>query len=494
MIREFIARNILRLEPVKEIVGRVAATVAGLYNRAIVTLDRTRTDYKFWDNLRRGKARGYELGGLFAQPVTEIIASWVIGEGFTAALNTEEENERVDYTNDVLSRFLRGEMARLNLLYEDGMALGDQYVIVNADNSLSIPSPEQVDQVEDDLGNKIGFKVTTKLEKATLIDEYRLDGRTLTIKRAGQSDEVQQYTNLIGRLPVIHFANDKGNNETNGRPIYERLLRLFRRYDDLLEKGLDGVELMGNPIPVFEGLENIDETIEANATQETETYFDAEGNVESRPVIRFDRLAALFVGKGGSFDFKSPATGFTEDMKNVLKLLFLLMLDSTRIPEFVWGGAVASSKASAEAQMPPFVMFIEGRRAKLEGIGADDVLGREAQGGMLELIDVWLRTRRLTDPQIVVAPVSITWPELIAEDETVKLARLDFAKRNNLITDETALTQLDLVDDPAAEVEAAQEEAKEREDEFAARLDQEVNDEVAQARNRRQKQPVGAAA
>lgn len=476
-------------QPVREIVGRVAARVVGLYHRAVSTLDRTRTDYKFWDNLRRGKARGYELGGLFAQPITEIIASWVLGEGFIAKLKTDEEGERVNYTNDLLVRLLKGVMALVTQICEDMYALGDQYVIVNPDCTLAVPSPEQVDHVDDDFGNLVGYKVTTKLEKVTIIDEYRLDGRTLTIKRAGQTDEVMQFQNLIGRLPVIHFANDRGANETNGRPIYERALRAFRRYDDLIEKMLDGVELMGNPIPVFQGLDNIDANIEANQSMQTETYFDADGNEETRATINFDSDAAIFAGKGGKFEFVSPPTGFTEDTRNGLKVLFLLVLDTMRIPEFVWGGAVASSKASAETQMPPFVKFIQGRRARFEGIGADDLLEREARGGLLELLDVWLRTRKLTDPRVMVAPVEITWPELVEEDQAQMLARLTFAKTNNLISDETALDQLDLVEDTTGEIEKARQEAKKRADEFQQRLDQESDDELAKARAQKQRNP-----
>jgi hypothetical protein len=485
VIREFVARNVLRLEPVREIIGRYASQVAALW-RPRISIDRTRTDYKFWDSLRRGKAKGYELGGLFAQPIVETIASWVLGQGFTATLNTPHQSEGVAYTNNVLSRLVAAEIANMTLLYEDHLGLGDQYIIVNPDGVLTIPSPEQVTMLEDDHGQLTGYRFETKLEKVTILDEYRMDGRTLTLKRAGQRDEVLQYANLIGRLPVIHFANDKGRNEKYGRPIYEGLLRLFRRYDDLLEKGLDGVEIMGNPIPVFEGLEDIDETIDANATAEDETYTDTEGNSETRKVIRFDRLAALFLGKGGSFKFAGPTPGFTEDLKNTLKLLFLLMLDKTHIPEFIWGNAIASSKASAETQMTPFVMFITGRRQRLEGEGADDLLGREARGGLLELFDVWLRMRRLTDPRIVVAPVQITWPALVEEDQTQKLARLAFAKQHSLITDETTLTQLDLVDDPAGEVGDAQEEARERRDEFERRLDKESSDEVSRAREERQ--------
>lgn len=489
MMRNFLEPLVSRLsagsQRVSEIVGRVVYAIPLWRLRFNKSVDQTVTDYQFNDNLRRGKAAGFKFGGLFIQPLCQIVVSHLIGTGvipqLAEATEADDETSPLAYTNDLLQRFFRRIHGLLLVMFEDLFGLGDQYVIVNADGSLSIPSPDTVEVEYDPLDYRkpIKYTITTRLEKATITDEYRVDGRTVTIRYGSpyretptQPDQVFQYANLIGRIPIVHFANDRSANETHGRPIWEGLLRLFSRYDDLLEKSLDGVEIAGFPIPVFEGMENINETITANAAAQTEPYTDIQGNAEEREVINFDRNPTVFIGKGGQFNFKGPQSGFSGDVRDMLKSLFLLMLDYTRVPEALWGGAIASSKASAEVQMPPFYTYIEGRRVRLEGEGSDDVLGTEAEGGLHELVDIWLRTRQLTDTRVIVGPVVFQWPELSEENEELRLKWVEFLKRESCMTGETALMLSDLVDDPEAEYEKAKEEKEAAaEDDFQRQMD-----------------------
>lgn len=241
----------------------------------------------------------------------------------------------------------------------------------------------------------------------------------------------------------MHFANDRSGNEIFGRPVYEALFRIFGRYDDLAEKGLDGAELLGNPIPAFEGVEDIDETIAANADP-GETVLDSNG-VE-QPVINWGRMEAIFVGKGGKFDYKSPRQNFTADVREMLKLLFLLVLEFTRIPEAVWGGELTSSRSTAVEQMKNFFNHIRARRIALEGTGSDADLGAEARGGLLELIDVWLRTLSLTDRKIKVGDVTMFWEPLTEVPYDIRLKTTQWAHGMGLMSGQSALRHLDMLD------------------------------------------------
>lgn len=457
-----------RQNAVREIIGR--SVLAGQFWSKLSdskTVDETTPDYEFYDKLRRGEAKGYRLGGLFAKAISQIITSWVIGStGPQAALvdtrAAPESGVEDDfmYTNGLIARLMKRLKSLLITFVEDEYSLGDQYIIVNPDGSFSIPSPDTVEVVRDALDYRKIIKATIKnvFADVEIQDEYREDGRTIWIKRKGESEpERIDYENLIGRIPVVHFANDRGTNETNGRPIYAPMLRLFGRYDDLAEKALDGAELMGNPIPVLEGLDDVDETLADNATTD-ETYLNADGTEQSRPQIRFDRLSVLLLGIGASFKFASPNSGFTNDIVGMLKVLFLLILDFTRIPEVIWGNELSSGRASAREQMLTFYSYIEGRRLALEGDGADDELTYQAKGGLLELVDIWLRMRSLVDRRVVVGAVSIKWPTLSEANEEFHLKWTEFAHDRGLIRDETALAQADLVEDAADEVEKAKAE------------------------------------
>jgi hypothetical protein len=455
-------------QPVREIVGRTTAINPMWKWRATTSIDKTQTDYQFWDKLRRGKAAGFKLSGLLCAPLTQIIASFAAGNGFQVSLSdqTEASAANIEYTNDLLARFSTRYHRMLLNMTIDLFALGDQYVAVNPDGTVSRVAPELTEITSNPLDYRDydSIEVKTNLEEYTITDTFRRDGRTININASGSKKEQvgsYEYENLIGCLPLVHFANDRGTNELYGRPIYEPMLRLLSRYDDLLEKALDGGELMGNPIPTFQGMKNITETIDANSTVEDEDYTDVDGNEETRTLINFDRLPAIFVGEGGEFRFTAPPNGFTGDTRALLKMLFLLLLDFTRVPEAVWGGAINSSKASAEAQMPPFHQYLHARRVALEGDGADVEIGQEAKGGLYELFDILLRTKALTDPRIVVAPTVITWPELGEANWEVLLKWVSYLRDTGAISSETALELFGKVDNPSATLDEAREELDE---------------------------------
>lgn len=462
--------------PIREIIGRYTVGEVDLWSvrntAAPKTIDETRPDYEFWDKFRRGKALGYKIGALFAKPTADILSSWEMGQGFIAKLEqdkqiktddgTDSSTDDAEYTNTKLADFLNQNHALMVEIEKDKLALGDQFVIVNPDASLSVAPPNTVKIARDPLDYRtvLAYTITTKTGDFTIEDQYRADGRTVTISKGG-AQNVFEYENLIGEIPVVHFANERSSNEMYGHPVYEALLPLCEEYDDTCYKMIDGAKLMGNPVPSIEGLEDLSQVENVNDTQEDDEYTDKNGNTETRKTLRFDKNALFLIGKGGSLNFKGPPTGFTEDTKNVLKVLFLLQLDHTRIPEYLWGGAIASSKASAETQEAPFVSYIEERQKGMEE-------------PILKLLRIVQLTRALVDPRIVVGDLTIEWLPIKPEAADLTLRKVEAAVTNSLITKETALEKLDLVDDPQTEVEKAKEEAKEAQDEFQRRVDDEL--------------------
>lgn len=476
-------------ETVSELIGRVAMPdgQTSFYLsrlRAFKTVDETIPDYEFYDRLRRCKARGYTLGGLFAKRIERVIASWVLGGGLTVKLyeapatSDEPTADGDDYTNTLLSEFISGLLdagqdnsdpdqpltddddrtsSLLMSAYKDALGLGDQYIIVNADGSLSVASPDTVKVKRDVLNYKRVLSVTieTRMDGYVITDEYRADGRTVTIKKGNELLSATQYQNLLGVIPVVHIAHDRSGNETNGHPIHEELLPLYDQYDDLIFKQLDGAKLLGNPLLTFAGMEDINAVRNANQPIDTETYVDRDGNEVDRPQLNIDSNAVLLIGKGGSASFTSPPVGFTEDTKTALKSLFLLLLDHTGIPEFVWGGEMSSARASSDTQMQQFAKDITGWR-------------QDAGGWIVRLCKLWLATKALTDPQIVVGRLALEWPPLIQEDKEIRLKQIEFGRKESLLRGETALQLLDLVDDPKTEVEAAEKEADQRQEKAMA--------------------------
>ncbi len=444
---------------VSEMIGRYVAgqaqTVLYKSRARVKTIDETVPDYEFWDRLRRGKASGYSLGGLFSSRIEKIFASWVLGDGVTVALAESGDQDTRDdprvYTDAQIAAFVQYNMPELVRAYHDHLGLGDQYIIVNADGTLSIPSPDTVRVERDPLDYRAvtAVEIETRTGEYAITDRYEPAVRTITTKRGAQIVEQVSYQNLLGRIPVVHLANGRSANETNGHSIHETLRPLYDQYDDVIYKQLDGAKLLGNPLLTFEGMESIGDVLNANDPATPETYTDKDGNTVTRPQLNIDQNAILLVGKGGSAKFTSPPVGFSEDTRNALKSLFLLVLDHTGIPEFIWGNEVSSGRSSTEVQLTQWTRDIQGRRA-------------DAERWLLELCEVWLLTEALTDPRLVVDELAVAWPPLINEDADLELRRIQYARDEALITSRTALELLRLVDDSQAEVERAQAEADAR--------------------------------
>ena len=93
------------------------------------------------------------------------------------------------------------------------------------------------------------------------------------------------------------------------------------------------------------------------------------------------------------------------------------------------------------------------------------------------------------------------WPEVAAEDEALQFQKVQWLHGMGLLTGATALETMDIVDDPARELEMADEEAKEAQEEqmaFAARLADEEQraaggEQETDAARRNGRQPEGVA-
>lgn len=495
--------------PVSETIGQWSMVKPNWNARVLLNMDTTTKDYVFWDALRRGTAAGYEISGpAFCLPAAQTIASYCFGKGITAALvesaipaaeNKRSVNEaalvseangkptqnkrnamnsgqgnqgkvsplnvlpkpkpilgptdKVAWTNLQLKRMLEGNQGFLLTETIDEFCLGNQYVICNPDCTFSVASPEtvMVEYSTSDYRHMLRVIITTKMEGARVQDTYTADKRTITVQYYDERGTKEyEFENLIGRIPIVHFANDRSANEIYGRPIYEAGLPIMWRYDQLINNILEGVTLLGTPIPMFTNLDDPTGTKIANS--DAVTYTDEEGNEQTQYVMRLDRQTGIFLGKGGDGKMLSTNVGFTKDSIDSLHQLKLLWLNQTHIPEFIMGGAIASSKASTETQMPPFIQYINFRRLLLEGQGAEPSLGIPAKGGLLELIDIWLRTYKLLNPDIVVAPVQIEWPEIDFMNDQMKYMWGSFLAGLGYITPEATVKMSGYIADPVTEV------------------------------------------
>src|SRR5262249_5548738 len=156
------------------------------------------------------------------------------------------------------------------------------YIFVNPDCTLSVASPETVtiEYSASDYRKMERVIVRTKMQMARVEDVYTDTSRTVTINYYDErGTKLYEYENLIGRIPMVHWANDRSSNEIWGRPIYQAGLPIMYLYDNLVKNIIEGVTLLGTPIPMFTGLDNPTETKQLNS--DAVTYVDDFGNTQT---------------------------------------------------------------------------------------------------------------------------------------------------------------------------------------------------------------------
>ena len=451
--------NARQAQIIQELIGRSATTWT--FNTAwwhtSPTVDWTQVDYKFWDEARHCLTRGMELGGLFLKPLQSKVASWV--QGTSPRLKVDQLRAQ-----EVLTDWWEAHQSHIVRTYEEAVGLGDCFLVVNADLTTTVIPPHVVEPIvnEDDFSEVIGWRITEVHSKPgapgetmTIIDEYTEAKRVRTIRRNGATvGEPMVYPNLIGRIPVVHVPNKPGVNSMMGEPEAAAALTVLQEYNEVLRKALTGNKHQSLPTPVaqFTGVEELEaffEVAESTGLIESKTVTHDDGTTETYKQINFDSEQFMMLA-GGNFDYKYPGQ-FAQDTETLLGLLFYLILQHTEIPEFAWGNAIASSKASAETQMGPFVRWIEKKRA-------------ECGGWMLELAQVVLAYSGLWETGVSdSASIQIGWEPLTSETGEITLKALQWLLSEQLIDEETAvrLAPVD-IDDVLGVLKRARQEREER--------------------------------
>jgi hypothetical protein len=437
------------------------------------TRDLNQVDYEFYDRARRGMEAGLEISGLFLKPLASKIAAWTMGKPLSFKANPtppRTQGGNFEASEVAINDWWSKNHADILKTLEESVSLGDCYVVVNPDLSASVVAPDVVTPIvdENDFSRQLGWRITQRYphpietgRSMLIIDDYTATERVRTISMDGKPDDVQRYRNLIGIVPVIHVPNNKGVNEMFGHPECEPLVisknGVLHRYGEVLDAALDGNVKQGRPVPTFElnDTNALQKFYEQYATTESEEDPET-GETVQKTYLDFtsDDVVALV----GKFKFESPGS-FAKDTEILLGLLFYMLLQHTEIPEFIWGNAIASSKASAESQLPPFVKWIEKKRGQVSK-------------WVMELVTVVNRLQALTMPGVQVVDFSIQWDSLTEDDGKLRFEIVKWALAEGLITKARALELAPAleIDDPAGEVEAAQDEQDQQHEEDEQRF------------------------
>lgn len=421
---------------IAEMIGNTSRRILALIDRARFssTQDTSQTNYEWYDRARRGLEPGLELSGVLMKPIHSNVAKWVLADRPQFKLDDDD-------AAGALNEWMEEHWASVMDSLEESVALGNCFLLVNPDLSVSVISPDVVEPIvdENDYSQIIGWKVSqnfphpTELNKHMyVVDAFYPDRRERTVEWDGQKGEKTTYRNVIGRAPIVFIPNVKSANELWGRPELEALVRsrrgVLHRYGEVLDAALDGNIRQGRPVRVF----SFDDMSGLNAFNEmygetqtiTETNDDGEEITRQNTIITVDTQAGVAV-VGGKVEFASPGSS-SGDTKTLLSILFYLIVQHTEIPEFALGVSMDSSRASAETQLPPFIKWIERRRKK-------------ADKWLLELAEIVVGYQRAMGRVQAVQGLGIEWTKLTEDDRTLTFEVVKWALLEGLITKETAL-------------------------------------------------------
>ncbi len=429
--------------------------------------DFKRGDYRFWDKLRQGRAKGYEYSSALVRAAGNIIASYALGSvPPSVGVDTTESDfmrneERITYTNEKIASFLRDNMGLFYQVVYDMLTIGDAFIIVNPDGSLVCPPPNAVDIKldEDDYTTVSAVEVRSMSDNRKVIDIFKPNAR-IVVKIESASKHGRRYRNPIGRIPVFHFRYNPSTNEVFGHPLFEPVLPLLSAMNDIIRKVVSGVDLLANPIPVFQGISGLAPSSRfTNAIgQEVSerSYVDSQGKSRKQPVISFDRNTAIFTGQSGRFELVSPEVGFTQDALNLIERLQSLIGTHIGLPRIMWGDTVDIRPALAEKQIQVFERHVAALRNVIAGRSIAN--SNSIWDGLIGVVDTWLRYKSISDRRLIVRPLAVhKWARVSDMHAQMELQRIIYAHSKGLIEHETALSLLGLVSNPEEEVRKAEE-------------------------------------
>ncbi len=359
---------------VGEMLSSLRNTVSSvsLFGASTYQLDTSKVDYEKTKGLYYNTEKDYKLGAAFAKPVIDIMVGFCglpavtsVDENAQAFLNDYIEENGSRFTSIIKNFFRDGDVyvRMYNLKEEDEALYPEKYASIK--NYLIAPAwvttVKDKDDVEeyiiktpikyqDEEGKTIDYTVIETITPTTIKKMYK--GTNIP---AGKVDE--EYSNEWGFIPIVHFKNSEEADEVNGRSELENIEPFMRAYHDILLQSMQANKLHSVP-KIKLKLENIAGFLKRNFT-ETELAAAKNGGH-----LKFQKdIYLLNTDEDMGFVEVKSATG---DSKALLKLLFYCIVDASQTPEFAFGTAVSSSKASVGEQLVPLERKINMKRKTLE--------------------------------------------------------------------------------------------------------------------------------
>lgn len=372
------------------------------------TLNSTRVNYTLARTLYANTEDAYKLGAGFAKPIINATAGFMGAPSFThvdpeadQALEAQftrwtgrllQANRNALRDGDVFARIVRvpDKFDRGREVF-DLMLVPPEWVMPVRDpltggwQEVVITSPVRI--VDADGREKAAYTVKETLRADSRVIEY--DGRAPVDLRAQNGEK----PNPWGFIPLVHIRNEAEEHLVYGCSDLEPVEPFMKAYHDIMLMSVQGGKLFARPKVKF-ALKNVQTFLADN--------FPAEETKAGK--LRFADKELFLMHEGEDVSFITADTGLA-GITTLLKFLFFCIVDVSETPEFAFGTAVASSKASVSEQMVPLERKIRRKRGLFE-----DPYG--------ELASMFLAMRaRVESQRLDTYQVDVGWDELSPKND-----------------------------------------------------------------------------
>lgn len=357
------------------------------------SLDFSETDLKLVRALYDNAEPRYKLGAGFARPAINV----PVGFMGVPIFRTDEEGFAQELLND-MSHTWSGDILRAHrALLRDGEILARArysnrspayaQIFQGEQQSVEIGYNEagsfDVETLDEDIGAVTGFRVThivivedkgKKVEKKLFETVYP---DRVIIEWENNFKPRQELPNELGFVPAVLMQNENEASELHGKSELEPLEPYMRFYHDVMLHAGSASQLHSTAKLIVR-TRDINRFLANNFT-------DSEIS-EGR--LKFKNKDLLFFESGEPQIGISGSAAFTEgadivqaraplgDTTTLLQYIFLNIVDASEVPEWAFGGAIASSKASVTEQSAPLVHKVSRKRTLVENSWA--MIGRMA--------------------------------------------------------------------------------------------------------------------
>jgi len=332
------------------------------------TLDSSRVDYTLARELYRNVNDKYKLGAAFAKPVINTTAGFMGAPAFTYS------DIEADQVLEQAAQKWTGKILRIN---RNTLRDGDVFARIvrvpgRFDNKqifdLTLVPPEWVTPIIDPLTGAwqtliIRHPVVVTDNTGRKTGDYSIIETLTPRERIIEADsrapaELRQRNgtepNPWGFIPVVHFRNEAEENQLFGCSEIEPIEPFMKAYHDTMFNAVQGSKLFSRPKTKF-ALKDVQKFLNDN--------FDA-AEIQSGK-LKFADKEIFLMQENDNVSFITADSGLS-GITTLLKFIFRCLVDVSETPEFAFGTAVSSSKASVSEQMVPLARKIRRKRGMFE--------------------------------------------------------------------------------------------------------------------------------